>query len=58
MGVHILETEVFKFNFLNFHISETNLYFFAETLVVYVTSNSYNKSVVETKDVTVELCST
>jgi len=26
IGVHILATEVFKFNFLNFYIAETRLY--------------------------------
>jgi len=26
MGVHILETEVFKFNFLNFYILQIRLY--------------------------------
>jgi len=39
MGVHILETELFKFNFFNFHISETRLcnvgLYFVETFVVY-----------------------
>ena len=27
MDVHVLETDVFKFNFLNFYISEITVYF-------------------------------
>ena len=27
MDVHLLETDIFKFNFLNYYISEITLYF-------------------------------
>jgi len=35
MGIHILETEVFKFNFSNL-LTETKAAYFVETCVVYV----------------------
>jgi len=32
MGIHILGTEVFKFNFLNLYIAETGLYILSKLI--------------------------
>jgi len=36
MGVHVVETDIFKFNFLNFYISEIELFILYETCTFYV----------------------